>query len=111
MSLLCVLLLQISSLEQEVKKEKYQSSVFQHSLQDRTAELDLERVAREVRRNRGQPLWDCLNASLHRMSFLHFVETGCICHCHREVPITYAMLAQQRVLLLMKNLLRTTNQY
>ncbi|CAB1352649.1 unnamed protein product [Coregonus sp. 'balchen'] len=38
----------ISSLEQEVKKEKYQSSVFQHSLQDRTAELDLERVAREA---------------------------------------------------------------
>jgi hypothetical protein len=36
------------------------------------------------------------------MSFLHFVETGCICHCHREVPITYAMLAQQRVLLLIK---------
>ncbi|CAB1316330.1 unnamed protein product [Coregonus sp. 'balchen'] len=38
----------ISSLEQEVKKEKYQSSVFQHSLQDRTAELDLERMAREA---------------------------------------------------------------
>lgn len=52
MSLLCVLLFQISSLEQEVK-EKYQPSVFQHSLQDRTAELELERVAREVRRSRG----------------------------------------------------------
>ncbi|XP_038845959.1 coiled-coil alpha-helical rod protein 1 isoform X4 [Salvelinus namaycush] len=38
----------ISSLEQEVKKEKYQSNVFQHSLQDRTAELELERVAREA---------------------------------------------------------------
>ncbi|XP_021475509.2 coiled-coil alpha-helical rod protein 1 isoform X1 [Oncorhynchus mykiss] len=37
----------ISSLEQEVK-EKYQSSVFQHSLQDRTAALDLERVAWEA---------------------------------------------------------------
>ncbi|XP_029547261.1 coiled-coil alpha-helical rod protein 1 isoform X3 [Salmo trutta] len=42
------LLSTISSLEQEVKKEKYQSSVFQHSLQDRTAELELERVAREA---------------------------------------------------------------
>ncbi|XP_021479019.2 coiled-coil alpha-helical rod protein 1 isoform X1 [Oncorhynchus mykiss] len=38
----------ILSLEQEVKKEKYQSNVFQHSLQDRTAELELERVAREA---------------------------------------------------------------
>jgi hypothetical protein len=55
MSLLCVLLFQISSLEQEVK-EKYQSSVFQHSLQDRTAALDLESVAWEVRRNRVQSL-------------------------------------------------------
>ncbi|KAJ7995951.1 hypothetical protein DPEC_G00232030 [Dallia pectoralis] len=38
----------ISSLEQELKNEKYQSTVFQHSLQDRTAELDLEKGAREI---------------------------------------------------------------
>ncbi|XP_010895394.1 coiled-coil alpha-helical rod protein 1 isoform X2 [Esox lucius] len=38
----------ISSLEQELKNEKYQSAVLQHSLKDRTAELDLERGTREA---------------------------------------------------------------
>ncbi|KAJ8266431.1 hypothetical protein GJAV_G00130340 [Gymnothorax javanicus] len=40
------LLCKISSLEQEVKGMLNQASVFQHSLQDRIAELDLERVRR-----------------------------------------------------------------
>ena len=35
-------------MEQQVKQEQYQASVIQHSLHDRIAELDLERVAREV---------------------------------------------------------------
>ncbi|KAJ8383644.1 hypothetical protein AAFF_G00216150 [Aldrovandia affinis] len=38
----------ISALEQEVKTQTNQASVFQHSLQDRIAELDLERVGRET---------------------------------------------------------------
>ncbi|KAL0994295.1 hypothetical protein UPYG_G00120350 [Umbra pygmaea] len=38
----------ILSLEHEVKKERCQCTVLQHSLQDRTAELDLERVSKEA---------------------------------------------------------------
>ncbi|KAG5843478.1 hypothetical protein ANANG_G00151360 [Anguilla anguilla] len=42
------LLSTISTLEQEVKRLMNQASMFQHSLQDRIAELDLERVRRET---------------------------------------------------------------
>ncbi|XP_036379079.1 coiled-coil alpha-helical rod protein 1 isoform X2 [Megalops cyprinoides] len=38
----------ISTLEQEVKKQTNQAHVLEHSLQDRTAELHLERVGREA---------------------------------------------------------------
>ena len=38
----------MSSLERQVKEEKYQAGVFQHGLQDRAAELHLERAARQV---------------------------------------------------------------
>ncbi|XP_067084977.1 coiled-coil alpha-helical rod protein 1 isoform X2 [Osmerus mordax] len=38
----------MSSLERQVKEEKRQAGVFQHALQDRAAELHLERVARQV---------------------------------------------------------------
>ena len=38
----------MSSLERQVKEEKYQAGVFQHSLQDRAAELHLERASRQV---------------------------------------------------------------
>ena len=44
----CILCVQISTLEQEVKRLTNQASLFQHGLQDRIAELDLERVKREV---------------------------------------------------------------
>ncbi|XP_046906470.1 coiled-coil alpha-helical rod protein 1 isoform X2 [Hypomesus transpacificus] len=40
--------LAMSSLERQVKEEKYQAGVFQHGLQDRAAELHLERAARQV---------------------------------------------------------------
>ncbi|XP_036379078.1 coiled-coil alpha-helical rod protein 1 isoform X1 [Megalops cyprinoides] len=42
------LLTSISTLEQEVKKQTNQAHVLEHSLQDRTAELHLERVGREA---------------------------------------------------------------
>ncbi|KAM4619797.1 coiled-coil alpha-helical rod protein 1 [Polymixia lowei] len=42
------LLSTVRSLEQQVKREQHHASVLQHSLDDRVAELDLERVARET---------------------------------------------------------------
>ncbi|KAI1902693.1 hypothetical protein AGOR_G00018640 [Albula goreensis] len=42
------LLTTISTLEEEVKRQTNQASVFQHSLQDRIAELDLEKVRKET---------------------------------------------------------------
>ncbi|XP_071772744.2 coiled-coil alpha-helical rod protein 1 [Centroberyx gerrardi] len=42
------LLSTVRSMEQQLKQEQHQASVLQHSLDDRIAELDLERVARET---------------------------------------------------------------
>lgn len=35
-------------MEQQLQQEQHRASVFQHSLDDRIAELDLERVKKEV---------------------------------------------------------------
>lgn len=40
--------LQIRSLEQELQQEQHGARLLQHGLDDRIAELDLERVAKEV---------------------------------------------------------------
>lgn len=45
--LMCVF--QARSLEQQLQQEQHRASLLQHSLQDRMAELDLEKVEKEVR--------------------------------------------------------------
>lgn len=45
---LLVLCCQVRSTEQQLQQEQHQNRVLQHSLQDRMAELDLERVEKEV---------------------------------------------------------------
>ncbi|KAI3373565.1 hypothetical protein L3Q82_022153, partial [Scortum barcoo] len=42
------LLTKVSSMEQQLQQEQHQASVLQHSLDDRIAELDLERVQKET---------------------------------------------------------------
>lgn len=44
----CSTVFQLRSLEQQLQQEHHRASVLQHSLQDRIAELDLERVGKEV---------------------------------------------------------------
>lgn len=48
---------QIRRVEQQLQQEQHQAGVLQHSLDDRIAELDLERVEKEVSIGAGDVIY------------------------------------------------------
>ncbi|KPP70862.1 hypothetical protein Z043_110270, partial [Scleropages formosus] len=69
----------ISTLEQEVKQQTYQTSVLQCSLEDKSAELDLERVGRQTLERELAQLRDentMLKQVYHEAKFSHSFDAN-----------------------------------